>query len=82
MRSIRFLIGLLILGAGQVPSLATTVSLTICNGGKVDLDPYLVQGATVSTKHVPPAQCMQLVESTSRMPDGYLGFGFTDAKGQ
>jgi len=81
-RPVNVSISLLVLLASQIPVLANSVSLTICNAGKVDLDPYLVQGAAVSTTHVKPMQCAILVQSENRMPDGYIGFGLTDAKGQ
>jgi hypothetical protein len=56
--------------------------MTICNAGKVDLDAYLVQSGSVSTKHVVPAECALLAEADGFMAPGTIGFGFGDAKGQ
>jgi hypothetical protein len=83
MRTVRFLFialfGLLIF---KVPSFAQSVSMTICNAGKVDLDAYLVQSGSVSRKHVAPAECALLAEADESMAPGTIGFGFGDAKGQ
>jgi hypothetical protein len=58
------------------------VTLNVCNAGKVDVDAYLVQQGSVSTKHIAPADCAPVAQTQGPMASGTIAFGFTDAKGQ
>src|ERR1044071_3418577 len=84
MRAARFLPVLLFgLIANQVPVFAQlTVTLGICNAGKVDVDAYFARAGSVSTAHIKPAECGDLVKTQGVMDAGLLGFGFPDEKGQ
>ena len=67
----------------QVPCFAAGNMLYICNAGNVDLDGYLaLQGGSVFTKRIAPAECALLAGSQGTLPPGYMGFGFTDVKGK
>lgn len=74
------LVGLFI---GEVPCFADGNTLYMCNSGKVEFDGYLVlQSGSIFSKHVPPAECVLITESEGAMGPAYIGFGFTDSKGQ
>ena len=85
MRVGRFLPVLLFgLIASQAPVFAQlTVTLGICNAGKVDVDAYFARsGSSLTTAHIKPADCGVLASSEGVMEAGFLGFGFTDEQGQ
>src|SRR6185295_17579595 len=82
MRAARFPILLAALLGAPLLCRAQGVTLNVCNGGKVDIDAYLVQQGSVSTKHIGPAVCADVASVDGAMAPGTLAFGFTDAKGQ
>jgi len=59
-----------------------TVTLGICNAGKVDVDAYFSRSGSVTTAHVKPAECGVLAKTEGVMGAGLIGFGFPDDKGQ
>jgi len=83
MRVARFLHVLLFgLIASQAPVFAQlTVTLGICNAGKVDVDAYFTRSGSVATAHIKPAECGVLAKSEGAMDAGLIGFGFPDEKG-
>jgi hypothetical protein len=63
-------------------SYGQSVTLNVCNAGKVDVDAYLVQQGSVSAKHIAPADCAPVAQTQGPMAAGTIALGFTDAKGQ
>jgi hypothetical protein len=84
MRPVGLLPALLLgLVAGQVAFGAEpSVTLTICNAGKVDLDAYLVRPGSTLTSHIAPAKCGVLEKVDGPAKPGTIAFGFADTKGQ
>src|SRR5438309_6588715 len=59
-----------------------SVSLNVCNAGKVDVDVFLSQNGRVSDSHVRPADCASLAKTAGGMEPGYVGIAFADSRGQ
>ena len=59
-----------------------SVSLSVCNAGKVDVDVFLLQSGKVSDAHVRPADCATLAQTSGGMEPGYVGIALADSKGQ
>src|SRR5688500_9582573 len=59
-----------------------SVTLTACNAGKVDIDVFLSRAGKVSNWHIGAADCAAVVETPGAMEPAYVGFAFTDSKGQ
>src|ERR1700704_4835401 len=80
----------LVFGAGllfalvnlSVPLRAQTVSLSVCNAGKVDIDVFLSQPGKVSSSHIGSADCAKVAETKGSMPPAYVGFAFVDSQKQ
>ncbi len=66
----------------QIPVFADGTSVSACNGGKANVDVYLVTGGKTYTKLVKPAECVDLAQADGQMGPATIGFGFTDPKGQ
>ena len=58
-----------------------TVSLNVCNAGKVDIDVFLSQLGKVSSSHIGPADCTTVAETKGSMARAYIGFAFADSQG-
>lgn len=70
---------------GLVPLTASaqaSVTLSVCNAGKVDVDVFLSRAGKVSGSHIGPADCATVAEGTGAMAPAYLGFAFVDSQGQ
>lgn len=65
-----------------LPMLADGTAVGACNGGKANVDVYLVTGGKTYTKLVKPAECVDLAQADGQMGPATIGFGFTDPKGQ
>jgi hypothetical protein len=77
------LFALVVALVGVSPALyAQSVSLNVCNAGKVDIDVFLSQLGKVSSSHIGPADCTTVAGTTGSMAPAYVGFAFTDSKGQ
>ncbi len=61
-----------------LPVHAQSVTLTVCNMGKVDIDVFV----SLSNSHIRPATCVAVAESSGAMEPAYVGLAFTDARGQ
>ena len=59
----------------------TSVTLSICNAGKVAFDAFVVVNGEVRSKHVRPATCEQPYRERTAVP-AYVGFALEDSKGQ
>jgi hypothetical protein len=77
MRSLVFplLFGLVLVPA---PVQAQSVTLTVCNIGKVDIDVFIA----MSSSHIRPANCAVVARTSGSMEPAYVGLAFTDAQGQ
>jgi hypothetical protein len=70
---------------GFVPWTASaqgSVTLSVCNAGKVDVDVFLSRAGKVSGAHIGPADCATIAEGTGAMAPAYLGFAFVDSQGR
>lgn len=65
-----------------IPAFADGTAVGACNGGKANVDVYLVTGGKTYTKLVKPAECVDLAQADGQMGPATIGFGFTDPKGQ
>ncbi len=76
----RRLVCALLLGLVFVPFPlhAQTVTLTVCNMGKVDIDVFVSQAGT----HIRPATCVPVAKSAGAMEPAFVGLAFADAQGQ
>ena len=74
----RRLVFALLLGLVFVPFPlhAQTVTLTVCNMGKVDIDVFVSQAGT----HIRPATCTVVAASSGAMEPAYVGLAFADAR--
>lgn len=66
----------------QIPAFGDGTAVGACNGGKANVDVYLVTGGRTYTKLVKPAECVDLAQADGQMGPATIGFGFTDTKGQ
>ena len=65
------------------PLHAQSVTLNICNTGAVDLDAIFSGGGQVLDSKIRPATCAAVAKSEGGgMAPAYLGFAFTDSRGQ
>jgi hypothetical protein len=70
---------------GLVPLTASaqgSVTLSVCNAGKVAVDVFLSRAGKVSGSHIGPADCATIAEDTGAMAPAYLGFAFVDSQGR
>lgn len=66
----------------QIPAFADGTAVGACNGGKANVDVYLVTGGKTYAKLVKPAECVDLAQADGQMGPATIGFGFMDPKGQ
>ena len=66
----------------QIPAFGDGTAVGACNGGKANVDVYLVTGGKTYTKLVKPAECVDLAQADGQMGPATIGFGFSDPKGQ
>jgi hypothetical protein len=59
-----------------------SVSLSVCNAGKVDVDVFLSQSGKVSQSHIRPADCGFVARAAGAMESAYVGFALVDSRGQ
>ena len=59
-----------------------SVTLSVCNAGKVAVDVFLSRAGKVSDSHIGPADCATIAEGTGTMAPAYLGFAFVDSQGR
>ena len=59
-----------------------SVSLNVCNAGKVDIDVFVSQAGHVSSSHIGPADCAAVAETGGAMGPAYVGFAFVDSHKQ
>ena len=59
-----------------------SVTLSVCNAGKVAVDVFLSRAGKVSSSHIGPADCATIAEGTGAMAPAYLGFAFADSQGR
>ena len=59
-----------------------SVTLSVCNAGKVAVDVFLSRAGKVSSSHIGPADCATIAEGTGAMAPAYLGFAFVDSQGR
>jgi hypothetical protein len=59
-----------------------SVSINVCNAGKVDIDVFLSQLGKVSSSHIGSADCATVAHTVGSMPPTYVGFAFADSQGQ
>jgi hypothetical protein len=65
------------------PAHAQSVTLNVCNTGKVELDVIFSGGSQVLDSKIRPATCAAVAKSErGGMAPAYLGFAFTDSRGQ
>ena len=64
-----------------LPAAAQDFVLAVCNGGKIAIDAFAVAGAPPAPVHIAPDACEKIYEGGKNDP-AYVGFGFSDAKGQ
>jgi hypothetical protein len=66
-----------------LPVHAQSVTLSVCNAGKVDIDVLLSQAGNIHGSHIGPSDCATVAETKgAAMESHYVGFAFVDAKGQ
>lgn len=58
-----------------------SVSLSVCNAGKVDIDALVAKDNHVTTSHIAPSTCADAYSEHSGIP-AYVGFAFVDSHGQ
>src|SRR5258705_13630210 len=58
---------------------AQSVSLDVCNAGKVDIDVFLSHLGKVSSSHIGSAACTTVAETNGSIPPGYIGYAFADS---
>ena len=78
----RFVLALLV---GLVPAIASaqgSVTLSVCNAGKVDVDVFLSRAGKVSSSHIGPSDCATIAQGTGTMAPAYVGFAFVDSQGR
>jgi hypothetical protein len=61
---------------------AQSVSLNVCNAGKLDIDVILSQLGKASSSHIGSADCTTVAETKGSMAPAYIGFAFADSHGQ
>src|SRR5678816_2657180 len=66
----------------SLPLHAQSISLLVCNAGKVEIDVFLSQAGKVTSSHVGSADCAAVGESAGAMQPGLVGFVFADSRGQ
>ena len=75
----------LLLGLFQAPlplRAQGSVSLSVCNAGKVDVDVILSQRGKVSQSHIRPADCAPVALAAGAMESAYVGIALVDSRGQ
>jgi hypothetical protein len=58
-----------------------SVSLSVCNAGKVDIDALVAKDNHVTSSQIAPNTCADVYLEHSGIP-AYLGFAFVDSHGQ
>src|ERR1700757_725993 len=66
----------------SVPAHAQSVSLRLCNAGKVDIDVFVSGAGKVSGSHVGSADCATVAETAGAMGPAYVGLALVDARGK
>jgi hypothetical protein len=61
-----------------LPLHAQSVTLTVCNMGKMDIDVLV----SPSNSNIRPANCVVVAKSSGAMEPAYVGLAFADARGQ
>ena len=64
------------------PLHAQTVTLTVCNMGKVDIDVFVSPAGSAFSSNVRPATCAAVAQSSGVMQPAHVGLAFTDSRGQ
>lgn len=65
-----------------LPLHARSVTLTVCNMGKVDIDVFVSPAGNAFSSHIRPATCAVVAESAGATEPAYVGLAFTDSRGQ
>jgi hypothetical protein len=58
-----------------------SVTLRVCNAGKVAVDVFVAKGSPVASRHIVPATCARVYSENAGLP-AYVGFGLVDSHGQ
>ena len=74
----RRLLFALLFGLVPLPLHAQSVTLSVCNVGKVDIDVFV----SLSNSHIRPATCAVVAKSAGAMEPAYVGLAFADSRGQ